>query len=159
MNNIQEQVSGVVQGVGDNFNGSVKVNGVWYSNRKGFKNTAVVGDQVTLTLEAWEAKGKKGLNIVNVGFAPKPVSLPKVLAEKLAPKTNPKSTDEGPRPGVATVEQLQKAIQGRDYDAENRGKVRHGLTVALVSLVATDTITLEQLKEVVNSLVPFVMEG
>jgi hypothetical protein len=73
MNNMKEQVSGVVTGVGDQFNGSVKVNGVWYSNKKGFKNPAKVGDQVTLELSPWEFKDKKGLNITGVSVKEKPV--------------------------------------------------------------------------------------
>lgn len=140
MNNMKEQVSGVVTGVGDQFNGSVKVNGVWYSNKKGFKNPAKVGDQVTLELSPWEFKDKKGLNITGVSVKEKPVEAPKAAEPKQEVKAQPSSGT-------------------RDFDAENRGKVRHGLTVALVSLVAQDALEVSMLKTIVNELTEFVMTG
>jgi hypothetical protein len=61
-----DKVSGMVQYVGTKFNGSLKVNDTFYNFAKGSKNKAVVGDQVTLTLEPWESNGKSGVNIVEV---------------------------------------------------------------------------------------------
>lgn len=128
------EVTGTVDYVGTKWNGCVKVNGTLYSNAKDFKNPAKQGDFVTLKLEPWESKGKKGFNIVGVSF----------------PET--KKEEEG-KP------QAKAETKERDYDSENRGKVRHGMVCALAPLVATDTITVEKAKEVVNSLIEFVMKG
>ena len=139
-NEMQEQVSGVVTAVGDKFNGSLKVNGVWYSNKKGFKSEAKVGDIVTLELSPWEFKDKKGLSITAVSI-----------------KAQPKSANEAVKQVVEKINAGE--IKMRDFDAENRGKVRHGLTVALVPLVAQEVINVDKLKEIVDSLVEYVMTG
>ena len=70
MNKELDKVTGAVEFVGTKFNGSVKVNGTYYSFAKGFTNPGVKqGDNVTLTLEAWESNGKSGFNVVNVARA------------------------------------------------------------------------------------------
>ena len=67
-----KQISGIVEGVGEKYNGSLKVNGSWVSLKKGTEHRAKVGDHVLLELEPWEYKGKTGeqaLNeLTNAGF-------------------------------------------------------------------------------------------
>lgn len=128
------KVTGVVQAIGEKFSGSLKVNDVWYSNVKGFKNPAVKGDAVELTLQEWNSNDKSGVNIVNV-------EVKKASAKAEVHKEAVKES--------LTTE--------RDFDSENRGKVRHGLTVALVPMLAQNLITLEKAKELIDSLVPYVM--
>lgn len=142
MNNTQQQVSGVVEGVGDKFNGSLKVGGKWYSNKKGFKNPAKTGDIVTLTLDAWEFNGKSGFSITDVSIKE---------GVKQAPKVEAAKTEQ--RESVAVE------AKGRDFDAENRGKVRHGLVVALLPLVAQELITAGVARALVTQFVDFVMKG
>ncbi len=140
---MSNEMTGVVEAVGDKFNGSLKVNGSWVSNKKGFKNPAKVGDKVKLTLEPWEFKDKKGENITAV----------ELLGS--APSKAPSEF----KPASKAFTKASTEYVGRDFDAENRGKVRHGLTVALVPLLAQETISVDKAKEVVNSLVEFVMTG
>lgn len=139
---MNKQLSGVVQGIGDKYNGSLKVGGEWYGFATKKHDSFKAGDQVTLELASWEAKGKTGFNITSVTLKEKTVE---------APKEESKMTSM-PR-------DVLPEAKGRDFDAENRGKVRHGLTVALVPLVAQQIIKVENLKELVNQLVDFVMKG
>ncbi len=133
----------VVEFVGDKWNGSLKIGGEYFSFIKGYKNPGIVkGDVVNVTLEEWESKGKKGLNITKVE---KVGSAPVADAPKDAPAVSDK---KAPTAHVST---------GRDFDAEARGKCRHGMIVSLLPLVATQTITLERAVEVVNEALPFVM--
>jgi len=81
-----EKVNGLVQAVGTQFNGSVKVNDKWYSFSKGVKNTAKAGDSVVLTLKEWEFEGKKGLNISAVDVvAAKPAEATPVVEKSFTP--------------------------------------------------------------------------
>ena len=137
MNN---KVTGVVTKVGDKFNGSVQLDGTtYYSNKKGFVNPAKLGDKVELTLSDWSFNGKAGKNITGcVVLSSEPVKAP----EKALP----------------VLEKAKSVTNGqRDFDKEARGKVRHGLIVSLLPLVATQTITLDKAKETVNDVLPFVM--
>lgn len=132
------KVSGNVEAVSDKYNGSVKINGTWYAYHRDFDGVgAEQGQNVELSLESWEAKGKKGFNIVGVDFT-------KTAAVK--------------RPATV-VESTPSASLGRDFDKENRGKVRHGLMVALAPLVATDSLELDAAKELIIQMTEFVMSG
>lgn len=132
-------VTGIVQAVGEKFNGSLKVNDVWYSFAKGKKTDVEKGVVVTLTLKEWAMGDKKGLNIVDV------------VAEKEQPKAK-----EEPKT-IAKASALELEYKPRDFDNENRGKVRHGLLVAALPLILQELVTVEKAKEVIESLVPFVM--
>lgn len=142
MNN---KVTGLVEAVGTQFNGSVMVEGKWYNFKKGVANPTQKGDSVTLTLGEWEFKGKKGVNIVAIEFQ---------LPHEVAAQTLIEAKANGAKDVTA-----KQASGARDFDAENRGKVRHGLMVSLLPLVATDSITLKRAKEVVNEVLEFVMKG
>lgn len=98
------KIKGVVEAVGDKFNGSLKVGGKWYNNKKGFENPAKVGDEVTLTLQEWEFKGKTGVNIIGVESA--------VKTEKKNPE---------PEKKTPVVERSTES-KGRDFDKEAKGK-------------------------------------
>lgn len=134
-------VQGTVQAVGDKFTGSLCIDDTWYSNAKGFKNPAQKGNTVTLTLAPWSSGTKSGFNIVDV------------IVHK-AKQVEAQKEEEHDKPASAA-----KATVGRDFDSENRGKVRHGLMVALVPLVAQELITEEKAKKLVVSLTDFVMKG
>ena len=127
------KITGVVEAVGDKFNGSLKVNGVWYAFAKGKKTEVEKGSVVNLTLTEWESNGKKGFNIVDVGLS----------KESLAPEK---------------VKEPSKVIPntGRDFDKEARGKTRSQLLSALLSNPSTDTSDLNKLFEIVNKSVCFV---
>ena len=56
-------LEGIVEAVGTKYNGSLKVDGKWISNKKGFVNPAKEGDSVKVTLEPWSFNGKEGMNI------------------------------------------------------------------------------------------------
>lgn len=102
------KLSGKVEGVGTKFNGSLKVNGTWYSLKKGVKTEAKLGDTVNVELTPWEFEGKSGTNITKVEVV-EPV-------------------------GVAEVTQLQhKLAGGRDFDKEAKGKTKCALMEALLS--------------------------
>lgn len=129
-------VEGVVTKVGEKFNGSVQLdNAQWYNNKKGFVNPSKVNDKVRLTLEQWEYKGKTGFSVAAVDHL------------KTEVKAESRATNVASEP------------KARDFDAENRGKVRHGLMVALIPLVASENIELEDAKSLVTEVTEFVMRG
>lgn len=89
-----DKISGLVQAVGTQFNGSVKVNGVYYNFKKGYKAVVQKGDMVSLTLEPWKTStGKSGVNIVEIDVLAVPSESPKPTQSVI--KTEPKvvSTD------------------------------------------------------------------
>ena len=65
-----EYITGEIEKVGTQFNGSLLVNGKWFNFKKGVEPKGKVGDKVKLTLQSWEFKGKSGLNIVEVESIP-----------------------------------------------------------------------------------------
>lgn len=138
------QVAGIVETIGTKFNGSVKVNGSWYNFKKGVSYTDIkTGDQVLLELGQWEFKGKTGVNVESFTIKTGPVVKVATPAEKVKSETGT----------------LAMQAHGRDFDAENRGKVRHGLMVSLLPMVAQEVVTLEEAKKLVNDSLDFVMKG
>ena len=123
------EVFGVVEAVGTKFNGSLKVHEIWYSFVKGYSGPKALKGN-TVKLTLEEWKsGDKK------GFN---------IVDCIVDPVTPPST--------------QETVQTNTND-EARGKVRHGLTVALVPLVAQEMLTVDKLKEIVNSVVEFVMTG
>lgn len=77
MNQELEKVNGVVEAVNPKFNHSFLVNGKWYNLSRDCKDPGVQkGDFVTLELETWEAKGKSGVNVVNISVEQKTPIVP-----------------------------------------------------------------------------------
>lgn len=110
------KISGVVEQVGEKFNGSLKVNGRWFNFKKGTKPSGAVGQLVTLTLEPWEFKGKSGENIVGVE-----------IGAKEAPKA------QGAKPeGEAKGRDSETVAKPRNFDKEARGKTFCSYLTALL---------------------------
>ena len=92
-------IRAIVEAKGEKFNGSVKLDGKWFSFKKGVDHsTVVVGKEYEFKLEDWESNGKSGKNIAEV--------LP--VATKTAKKE--------------TVAEAPVKSVGRDFDKEARGK-------------------------------------
>jgi hypothetical protein len=142
MNNELTKVSGLVEAVGNKFNGSLKVNGAWYGFAKRTTPEAYKGMNVELELEAWNSKGKSGFNIVGIKEAST------VNSVKQEPVVNTKTQ--------IVVSNAQPKT--RDFDAEARGKTRCQMfSAALQSPVLqqyfyTKEMTLDQILEVVNQV-------
>lgn len=107
-------VKGVVTGIGDKYNGSVKVNDKWYSFKKGIANKAKEGDSVEITLTPWAFKDKTGENITAIEVMEQP---------KRAERS------EAPRQAVSG---------GRDLDKEARGKTLCQYVAAQLSNPSVD---------------------
>lgn len=144
-----ERVTGIVEAVGDKYNGSLKVNGKWLNNHKGFKNPAKVGDQVTLTLKSWSFGGKSGVNIVAVDVLAVPVEREEVekseIKERLEIMNAPFSKNVLPDPVMP---------KGRDFDKEARGKTFCSYLTALLGnpgVVNTLGVDLEKLFDIAQN--------
>ncbi len=120
---MEKKINGVVEAVGTQYNGSVKVNGEWFNNKKGVKNPAKVGDTVTLTLSEYDFKGKKGFNITGVEVS-------------------------GNAPQVADAPLQAKSV-GRDFDKEAKGKTACAL---LAALYANPSVNVEDLDGVFSKV-------
>lgn len=102
-------VTGVVEGIGTKFAGSLKINGVWMNLKKGTEYSHVKqGDVASLTLTPWEFKGKTGESVTAI------------VVDDAAPKVQT-------RPSALAI------VKGRDYEAEALGKTRCALLEALFS--------------------------
>lgn len=136
------KLSGVVERKGEQFNGSVKINGKFYNFKKGVDHSTLrEGDTVTLELKDWEFKGKTGVNIASFTI-----------------------DKDGSQGNIEPLleKQLSKPPsmpQGRDFDAEARGKTRCQLVAASMPLVLTDSVSMEVLKAKVDELVTYIFEG
>lgn len=71
----------------------------------------------------------------------------------------PDPSETGTRPFSRPTEPTREPVEGRDFDAENRGKVRHGLVVAMIEHHGLNSHLKDSEKELINSYVEFVMTG
>ena len=132
------KVTGVVEAIGQKFNGSLKIGDKWLNLKKGVKNTANVGDMVTLTLEPWEFKGKTGESITGIDvLAGAPAPAPTIVKESKA---------------------AAPSYSGRDFDKEAHGKTRHGILCALLSNPSVDAMNPEKLFPIVDKCVEYVFK-
>lgn len=107
------KVSGIIQAVGTQFNGSLKVDGKFYNFPKKYSGSKdfKVGQMVTIQLKQWEFGGKSGWNIGSVDVLAVP-------EEAVAPVVTKAVVKEE----VAPMLIVPTAPKGRDFDKEARGK-------------------------------------
>lgn len=137
---MSNKIDGVVEHVGEKFNGSVKVGGTYYNFGKGVdKKDVKVGDMVTLKLKEWEFKGKTGKNIAEID----------ILAGAPPSEVKPAGAK-----ALAELDSVRIKLSGRDFDKEARGKTRCSLfaaalqSPALASLVSDTEGLINEAKKI-----------
>lgn len=77
----------------------------------------------------------------------------------------PDPSEEGIGPKTSQTEPTREPVEGRDYEGENKGKVRHGLMVAIIQhdgldkIITPTGVVSSQVKEDINQIVDFIMTG
>lgn len=131
------KVSGVIQAVGTQFNGSIKVGDKFYNFPKKYSGTKdlKVGQMVTIELKQWEFQGKSGWNIGSVDVVASP-----------AEESLPISKVEEPKAALV-------APKGRDFDKEARGKTLCQYIQAQLSNPSVDVNDMDAILERAKALV------